>query len=241
MKDIDEKFPNIFKIEQIYDSGNPGTITEDNSMNIKCYVNDKYEMCEKRFNVKFGSWGDYHISIWRIKKDLMSQHMFKSVMFAQNILYIGSKYADKYAKEIDREYNRFTFHQNHYENEMKTAHIKIVAKQLGITLYRDSISELEDIDKKLLEIKYEPKSLTEAFKSIYVYFETNIEPSMKDLELFDEDYQKVNYKKILSQKLFGNVNFSDFTNFDVFHFDGNSHYLYFEIGEYMYTVCQSSS
>lgn len=230
--ELDKRFANIDQIEKLYDSEIPGEVTANNSATIRFYPKSGHEIgYEQIYRVKLGSGGEDDITIWRIKKDLMDELSFKYCMFSSLPEYFG------------KHLQRYCYPKNEY--------ISTEIRRLNSFPSNDFIKN--DMERSHARLKNQPKTFTEALELIHVRFEPHQlttedlkknEPIrnpiyIDNIELFDEFYQKVNYKKLLAQKIFGNVNFSDFTNFDIFcSWLGR---LYFENNEYRYCICQSST
>ncbi|AYV79989.1 MAG: hypothetical protein Gaeavirus4_12 [Gaeavirus sp.] len=200
----------IDKIELIYKSDEFSR--SDNSMFITAFTEYGNEFnCEIKFEYVST------LEIMRVRKDYIDEDSFKHIVKCGiNCIRNGT-----WEKTVDR---------MRQHNSLRR--YNLCAKRHMLYYSQPNLSDDETIN-----FKYIPKSFSETLSLAGLHINIyNVDTKTQQNTIFDEHYNKINYKKLFLQKIFGNYEFRDYVNWDIYNDDCYCYELYFELHDYRYGI-----
>lgn len=196
-------------IEMLYKNGALGDNFKDNTtLSFKGYNHNKdYELLKFKSRLEQGNYG-YNVE--RIKKDLMDKETFKFECLDKHTL--------NYYKQGIVNFNYFT------PRSFTELFKKII---LYFTVYKidDNINNgvSNEVNNNVYRSDYEKYQVE---RRLYHEYRG---------EIYDEFYKKINWKKLLTEKLFGITDIKKYVNCNSYN-SGNECYLFFELEDYRYCI-----
>lgn len=187
---------------------------------IDAYTDEDFEFEKKSYIVGIDGYGDYSCSINRIKCEFLSKELFQKCIY------------------FSRHQIKNLMSDGNFEERLNALDLCSIKKQTQLRYFHSSEHQ-QYFDTNSV---FRPANFSALLNIVGLYISVyHGEDEIRDPVLRDEHYNVINYKKMFAQHIFGNVKWSDFSDFELIAHDGNHGYCYFQLNNYHYSIKMHTS